>query len=84
MEVIILSAAAAYVVCGILTCTYHLTKINESMSDYERTRLKDRKNEAIWAAQHHWDALKGSWLWPIGSLISAYKAVKWVISLGGM
>ena len=45
METIVLSAAAAYLLCGALSGAYHLTKINEAMSDYERTRLKDRKNE---------------------------------------
>ena len=82
METIVLSAAAAYLACGALSGAYHLTKINEAMSDYERTRLKDRKNEAIWAAQHHWDSLKVSWLWPIGSIASAYKSIKWALSLG--
>lgn len=82
MEIVFFSASAAYLICGTLTCAYHLTKINEAMSDYERTRLKDRKNESVWAAQHHWDSLKGSWLWPLSSAISAYKSVKWVLSLG--
>lgn len=82
METIVLSATAAYFICGTLTCAYHLTKINEAMSDYDRTRLKDRKNEAIWAAQHHWGSLKGAWLWPLGSFASAYKSIKWAISLG--
>lgn len=82
METIILSSIAAYAAVGAFAGTYHLVKINEAMSDYDRTRLKDRKNEAVWAAQHHWTALMGTWLWPIGVIESAYKSIKWVLSLG--
>lgn len=81
METLVFSAVAAYSIMGMFTGAYHLVKINESLSDYNRTRLKDRKNEAVWAAHHHWDGLKSSWLWPLAVAESSYKSIKWVLSL---
>jgi hypothetical protein len=83
MEIVVFSGVTAYFICGFLACAYHLTKINEAMAGYERTRLKDRKNEFIMTAQYHWDSLKGSWLWPLSATASTYRSVKWVLSLGG-
>lgn len=82
MQTAILSILISYILCGTMTCIYHVVKIHESMLDHDRTRQKDKKNEKVITAHHHISSLKRIWAWPHTLVTSTVAAIKWARTLG--